>query len=209
VRLSVGRAFRAIPIIAEAIGSELRIRYLAIAYPRVRFGAGAALGRGSRIQATDGGEIIFADGTAIGAYCLVRAKGGRIRLEKDVFVGQGCVIVSASEISIGAKALIAEHVTIRDQDHEFESDRATIDSGMRIAPIKIGDNVWIGAKATITRGVTIGDNAVIGANAVVTRDVPTNAVVGGVPAKLIRIHQNSAARSDRHRQDHRHQLEDL
>ena len=58
---------------------------------------------------------------------------------------------------------------------------------MRVAAIRIGDNVWIGAKATITRGVTIGDNAVVGANAVVTRDVPENAVVGGVPAKVIRF----------------------
>ena len=54
------------------------------------------------------------------------------------------------------------------------------------APVKIGNNVWIGAHATILAGVTIGDNAVVAAGAVVTKDVPVNVVVGGVPAKIIK-----------------------
>jgi acetyltransferase-like isoleucine patch superfamily enzyme len=62
---------------------------------------------------------------------------------------------------------------------------------MRTAPIHIGDNVWIGAKATITRGVTIGDNAVVGANSVVTGDVPADAVYAGAPARLIRMRNGS------------------
>lgn len=55
------------------------------------------------------------------------------------------------------------------------------------APIIVGENVWVGAKATILMGVTIGDNVVIGANAVVTRDIPPGGVIvgGGVPAKII------------------------
>jgi acetyltransferase-like isoleucine patch superfamily enzyme len=187
MRLSLGLVFRAIPKIAYTIGSRLRIRYFAIAYPRVRFGAATFLGRRSWIQATDGGEIVVADGVAVGDDCTIMAKNGRVALGKDGFVGQGCVIVSRSEICIGAKVLIAEYVTIRDQDHEFEGDSATAESGLRVSAIRIGDNVWIGAKATITRGVSIGDNAVVGANAVVTRDVPENAVVGGAPAKVIRF----------------------
>jgi acetyltransferase-like isoleucine patch superfamily enzyme len=187
MRLSVGRAFRAIPIIANTIGSRLRIRYFAIAYPQVRFGAATFLGRRSWIRATDGGEILVADGIAISHDCVILARGGRVVLGKDGFVGHGSVIVSVSEISIGAKVLIAEYVTIRDQDHEFEGDGDTAESGLRVSAVRIGDNVWIGAKATITGGVTIGDNAVVGANAVVTRDVPENAVVGGAPAKVIRF----------------------
>ena len=54
------------------------------------------------------------------------------------------------------------------------------------APIKIGNDVWIGAHATILAGVTIGNGAVIAAGAVVTKDVPANMVVGGVPAKIIK-----------------------
>jgi acetyltransferase-like isoleucine patch superfamily enzyme len=51
----------------------------------------------------------------------------------------------------------------------------------------VGSNVWIGHGAQILRGVTVGDNAIIGAGAVVTKDVPANAVVGGVPARILRM----------------------
>ena len=53
----------------------------------------------------------------------------------------------------------------------------------------MGSNVWIGYGACVLRGVRVGDNSVIGTNAVVTKDVPANAVVGGVPAKVIRMRE--------------------
>ena len=187
MRVTLGRLFRAIPTFANTIGSRLRIRYFAIAYPQVQFGAAISLGRRSQVKATGGGEIVVAEGVAISDDCVILAKRGRVVLGKDCFVGQGCVLVSVSEICIGAKVLIGEYVTIRDQDHEFEGDGLTAESGLRVSAVRIGDNVWIGAKATITRGVSIGDNAVVGANAVVTRDVPENALVGGAPAKVIRF----------------------
>ncbi len=104
--------------------------------------------------ATDGGTIAIGSGASIGVLARVEAKGGVIDIGRDGSIGQGTIIVCCSRISIGAKALIAEYVTIRDQDHEFEADRPAADSGMRIGAIHIGNNVWIGAKATITRGVS-------------------------------------------------------
>ena len=68
-----------------------------------------------------------------------------------------------------------------------DSDNHTIIGGKeKTAPIKIGNHVWIGARATILKGVKIGDGAVVAAGAVVTRDVPPNTLVGGVPAKIIK-----------------------
>jgi acetyltransferase-like isoleucine patch superfamily enzyme len=166
--------------------------YLRVAFPGITLGDAVILARSCRLLAFDGGTIRIGVGSGINAFAEVRARGGRIAIGENAFIGTGSVIVAIDEISIGRNALIAEYVTIRDQDHDFETDQPTALAGMRSSPIRIGDHVWIGAKATITRGVTIGDNAVIGANAVVTRDVPANAVVGGVPAKVIRFRKAAA-----------------
>ena len=66
--------------------------------------------------------------------------------------------------------------------HELPANRKLYTKG----PVIIGNNVWIGDKATILGGVTIGDGAVIAANSVVTKDVPAYSVVGGNPAKIIK-----------------------
>jgi acetyltransferase-like isoleucine patch superfamily enzyme len=58
--------------------------------------------------------------------------------------------------------------------------------------VEVGSNCWIGYGACILRGVRVGDNAIVGTNSVVTRDVPANAVVGGVPAKVIRMRDTPA-----------------
>ncbi len=67
-----------------------------------------------------------------------------------------------------------------------DHDHDTVNGGFVSAPIKIGDNVWIGANSVILKGVTIGNNAIIAAGSIVTKDVPANAIVGGCPAKVIR-----------------------
>lgn len=84
-------------------------------------------------------------------------------------------------VEIGDDTLIAEMVTIR--DHGPKPYRR---QGFVSAPIRIGQNVWIGNKVTITKGINIGDNSVVAANAVVTKDVEPNVVVGGVPARIIK-----------------------
>lgn len=97
---------------------------------------------------------------------------------------------------IGKDCLIGEMVSVRDHDHSFSSsDALIIDQGRKTAPIRIGDNVWIGAKATITTGVCIGSNAVIGAHAVVTTDIPPSCVAMGIPARVIR-HREVTPQSD-------------
>ena len=109
--------------------------------------------------------------------------GKNITVGKGVFINEGCCFQDQGGIEIGDNALIGQQVVIATLNHDLAPDKR---ANMIPAPVKIGNNVWIGAHATILAGVTIGDNAVVAAGAVVTKDVPANVVVGGVPAKIIK-----------------------
>lgn len=159
---------------------------------RLRIGLGGIprdlnIADGVRASATDGGRIFFGPGCAVDRYATLIAKGGQLVVGDNTYVGIGATICARQFIRIGCNVLIAEYVTIRDQDHAFSPDSPTAVSGFKSAPIAIGDNVWLGAKVTVTKGVTIGKNSVIGANAVVTKDIPANAVAVGSPARVIRV----------------------
>lgn len=144
------------------------------------------LSRGVRLRATDGARIRFGDYVAIDRFADVTAKHGRLEIGARSYVGQFSVICAREAVTIGADCLIAEHVTIRDQDHCFGPGLIAAQAGFTTSPVVIGNNVWIGTKVTVTKGVTIGDNAVIGANSVVSGDIPANSVAVGVPARLVR-----------------------
>ncbi len=104
-----------------------------------------------------------------------------------VIFGHHCTVAAFDRIEIGDDTMLAEMVSIRDHDHAFgRTDVPYREQGHVAAPVRIGRNVWVGAKVTILKGVTIGDNAIVGANAVVTRDLPANSTAVGIPARVIR-----------------------
>lgn len=140
-----------------------------------------------RLRATDGAIARLVEDVAIDRFAEITVKHGLLEIGARSYIGQYAVICARDAIRIGADCLIGEHVTIRDQDHRFGQGLTTAEAGFTTAPILIGNNVWIGAKATVTKGVTIGDNAVIGANSVVTQDIPANSVAVGAPARVIRM----------------------
>lgn len=109
--------------------------------------------------------------------------GQNITIGKNVFINSGCCFQDQGGIEIGDNALIGQQVVLATLNHDLLPEKR---GSMIPAPIKIGNDVWIGAHATILSGVTIGNGAVVAAGAVVTKDVPENTVVGGVPAKIIK-----------------------
>ena len=91
-------------------------------------------------------------------------------------------------LSVGNKCAIAGHVVLASSAHTHSLvDVPFVDQPLDKRKITIEDNVWIGANAVITPGITVGTGSIIGAGAVVTKDVPPYSVMGGVPAKLIRM----------------------
>ncbi len=109
--------------------------------------------------------------------------GLNIVLGKRVFINSGCCFQDQGGIEIGDDVLIGQQVVIATLDHDLDPEKR---GNMLPAPVKIGNKVWIGAHATILKGVTVGDGAVIAAGAVVTKDVPAYTVVAGVPAKIVK-----------------------
>jgi acetyltransferase-like isoleucine patch superfamily enzyme len=179
------RLLRGIRRLLANLASTCRGRFIASAYPAITLGRRVAIGHGCRIRASDGGALTIGNGCAIDPGCELTAKSGKLAIGGDGFIGRGCVIVCREAIAMGANVLLGEYVTIRDQDHRYGDEVPTKDNGFETAPIVIGHNVWIGAKATVLRGVTIGDDAVIAAGAVVNGDVAAGTIVGGVPARQI------------------------
>lgn len=103
---------------------------------------------------------------------------------KNVFVNQGCTFMDGGGISIGDNVMIAPKVSLITGGHPLPlAERREYTA---TAPIVIENDVWIGAAAVVTQGVTIGTGSVVAAGAVVTRDVPAGTVVAGVPARVIK-----------------------
>ncbi len=102
----------------------------------------------------------------------------------------GAVICAASSISIDRRCLIGANVAIFDTDFHpiaAENRRYAVPDWPAISrPVKIGDDVFIGTRAIVTKGVSIGDGAIVAAGSVVTRDVPARTIVAGNPAQVIR-----------------------
>lgn len=114
--------------------------------------------------------------------------GQNITIGKNVFINSGCCFQDQGGIEIGDNVLIGQQVVLATLNHDLMPEQR---ANMSPAPIKIGNDVWIGAHATILSGVTIGNGAVIAAGAVVKEDVPENVVVCGVPAKIKKILKRS------------------
>ena len=112
--------------------------------------------------------------------------GKNITVGEGVFINACCHFQDHGGVTLDDGGQIGHKVVFATLNHGFApEDRSTTYP----APIVLKKNVWVGSNATILSGVTIGENAIVGAGSVVTKDVPDNAIVGGVPAKVIKYIQ--------------------
>jgi acetyltransferase-like isoleucine patch superfamily enzyme len=116
------------------------------------------------------GQRVFINGTIIAAT--------KIEIGDDVMISWGVTIVDHNSHSISFSHRAADVTNWRMGKKDWTQ--------VKVAPVQIGDKVWIGLNALILKGVTIGEGAVVGAGAVVTKDVPAWTIVGGNPARIIR-----------------------
>jgi acetyltransferase-like isoleucine patch superfamily enzyme len=124
----------------------------------------------------------------IGHDTKIRVHEGEVSIGAKTVMGQECTISAFQHVSIGRECIIADRVMLIDFDHGVvDVERPIRAQGIYKRDVNVGHNVWIGYGACILRGVSVGDNSVVGTSAVVTRTAPANAVLAGVPARVIRM----------------------
>lgn len=169
----------------NGIMSFMRILILKLLYPGLSIDFKCHLENNCKIVCVKGGKMKISNsfityGTQIVCDCSAEI------LIKDSFIGRNCIIVAKEKISIHSNSLIAEMVVIRDQDHNLNINSFGERIGFNSSPVKINENAWLAAKATILKGVTVGKNSVVAASSVALKDIPPNEVWAGIPAKFIK-----------------------
>jgi len=172
------------------LGRYLRRRLLTAAGRRWQTAGMLFLGRGLELEVGRKGRLEFGRFVWIGDGTKIRCHEGVVEIGEKTVMGQECTISAYQRVRIGEQCVIADRAMFIDFDHGVvEVDRPIRVQGIYKRDVEVGSNVWIGYGACILRGVSVGDNSIVGTNSVVTKDVPANAVVAGIPARIIRMRE--------------------
>lgn len=167
------------------LGGRLRARLLAWTHPGADVGHGVRVRERCRFILDPTATLELADGCEIDAGTTVAVFGkGALRLGQGAFVGHHGTLAAHESVSIGAGAFLAELVSVRDHDHTVGQPPSS--GKVDVAPVVIGRDAWVGAKATVLRGAQIGGGAVVAAHAVVRGEIPAGALAAGIPARVVR-----------------------
>jgi len=147
-----------------------------------------------RVIVDNQGQIVLGDRVRIRAAHLpvelAALPGGTLSIGDRTFINSGVSICAQQSVTIGTNCAIGNLSLIMDTDFHTPGDHTRWPEAR---PVILEDDVWLGARVTVLKGVTIGRGAVVAAGAVVTKDVAPRTVVGGVPAKFIRhINEHSS-----------------
>lgn len=127
--------------------------------------------RGSDFQVGSGARLMGLENISVGRH---------------VYIAPGAVLLACCQIRLGDEVMVAHQCILTDSNHSLVGTSYRY-GRRKDAPIKVGDGTWIAANATIVAGVTLGKGVLVAANSVVTKDMPDLAIVGGVPARVLRI----------------------
>jgi acetyltransferase-like isoleucine patch superfamily enzyme len=178
------------PRYARLLWRYLWRRYLTVAGWRWQTDGPVFFGKNLELQISKRGTIRFGRFVWIGDGTKIRCHEGEVVIGAKTVLGQECTISAYRHVRIGEQCVIADRAMFIDFDHGVvEVERPIRVQGIYMREVEVGSNVWIGYGACVLRGVRVGDNAIVGTNSVVTKDVPANAVVGGVPARIIRMRE--------------------
>lgn len=149
---------------------------------------------GVYIDALSKDGVVLGDNVILGRATRIECTGGLQNIGKGVKIGNrttfgnDCFFGAAGGVEIGEDVVAGQFIRFHSENHNFNDLSVPIrEQGVTHKGIKIGNNCWIGAGAVFLDGAELGDGCVVAANAVVTKKFPENSVIGGVPAKMIKV----------------------
>lgn len=159
----------------------------------ISFGRNVTIERNTRIDGYASQKVVFGNNCKIGAYSHLTCTSHFSKYGKGLTMGNNSAIGdythfgASGGIEIGDDVIMGSYVSFHSENHVFTDPTQLIrEQGVTSKGIRIGNNVWVGAKVTFLDGAEIGNNSVVAAGAVVNGVFPDNVVVGGVPAKIIK-----------------------
>jgi acetyltransferase-like isoleucine patch superfamily enzyme len=159
----------------------------------ITFGRNVTINSYSEIDGYASEKVVFGDNVKIGSYSKLLSTSHFATYGKGIVIGYNSAFGDFTHfgapggISIGNDVIGGSYISFHSENHNFSEKGVLIrEQGVNSKGIKIGNNIWIGAKVTFLDGCVVGDNCVIAAGAVVRGDFPENCIIGGVPAKIIK-----------------------
>lgn len=144
----------------------------------------SALGKG---KLTIGNNVGIGDFSRVIISTSFNQIGEFIKIGDNVGMGEFAYLGGGGGLEIGDNCIIGQYFSCHPENHNYEDhSKLTLEQGVTRKGISIGENCWIGSKVTVLDGVRVGNNCVIAAGAVITKDMPSDCVIGGVPAKVLK-----------------------
>lgn len=158
------------------------------------FGNNVTIEKYTTIDCYASEKIQIGSGSRIGAYSLVTCTSHLSKYGKGLKIGENSAVGRFSEfgasggIEIGDNVIMGSYISFHSENHNYEdTSRLIREQGVTSKGIKIGNNIWVGAKVTFLDGSQVGNNSVVAAGAVVKGIFPDNVIIGGVPAKILKV----------------------
>ncbi|MCT4478539.1 acyltransferase [Peribacillus frigoritolerans] len=145
-------------------GFKFSIFNMVSPFTEIEIGKNGALSLGKMVRIRSGSKI------------RVR-NGSKVEIGVNTSFNHGCMVISHEEVTIGNNTQFGPNVLIYDHDHDFRTDNGLKELKYKTSPIKIGNNVWIGANVMILQGTEIGDNCVVGAGSIIKGNFPNNSII--------------------------------
>lgn len=159
----------------------------------IQFGRNVTIDKYTEIDAFSKEQVIFGNNSRIGAYSKLLSTshlstyGKGFKIGTDSGMGDYCHIGAAGGVEIGDDVIMGSYISFHSENHNFnDSSKLIREQGVNSKGIKLGNNIWVGAKVTFLDGAIVGDNSIVAAGAVVKGEFPENVIIGGVPAKIIK-----------------------